>query len=77
MAEKLTKDTLKLISENITKERTINTTVTCPYCMNGTNKLTAVAGVHGEFVSSVDCMCGKKLRVFGRRTVIIDKVEGE
>ena len=45
--------------------------------MKQDNKLRAVAGVRGDFVASVSCLCGKKFRVFGHRTTIIDKVEGE
>lgn len=67
-----------LLSATIEQERSIqDNNVTCPYCMKQDNKLGAVAGVHGEFISSVTCLCGKKFRVFGHRTVIIDKVEGE
>lgn len=61
----------------IYQERVITSEVSCPYCMKQDNQLKAVAGEHGEFVTSVACACGKQFRVFGHRTIIIDKIEGE
>ena len=57
--EKLRPTINELLSETIKRERTIQNEIACPYCMKQDNKLRAVAGVRGDFVASVSCLCGK------------------
>ena len=70
----ISEEICEMISCKIRSERECKSQSLCPFCLR-MNKFKAVAGAYGEFFATVDCECGKNLRLHGVRKIIVEKIE--